>query len=125
MKKLTAVLAPLALAGCICGMLRADDSSPPQTASADAADAYIWRIEHTAAVAKDADASGVQAVMAARELFHGKDPQVEIDYFTKMLYETRLRPVQREIRIILAELYKGQGQDDKALDQLQQLMMDQ
>jgi lipopolysaccharide biosynthesis regulator YciM len=124
MKKLAAVAAPAALAGLICGMLKADDSAPPAANPGDPA-AFVWYIEHSAAVAKDADASGVAAVLEAKELLRSKEPQVEIDFFNKALYDTKSRPIQREIRMTLADLYKAQGQNDKALDQLQQLMMDQ
>lgn len=128
MKKLAAIMAPLALAACVCGILRADDSPPPtasQGSSVNDTNAYLWSVEHSAAVAKDADASGVQAVMEAKDLLRSKEPQVEIDFFTKTLYDVKSRAVQREIRMTLSKLYKEQGQTDKAMDQLQQLMMDQ
>jgi lipopolysaccharide biosynthesis regulator YciM len=124
MKKLLAMLAPLAVAAGVCGMLKADDAPPTPTGSDawTASNQYTWGIEHTAAIAKDPDAVAVQAVIEANDLLKSKDPQVAIDFFTKALYDSKNRPAQREIRLVLCHLYKSQGQNDKALDQLQQLI---
>ena len=43
----------------------------------------------------------VQAVIEANELLKSRDPQVALDFFNKALYDTKSRPVQREIRIVL------------------------
>jgi hypothetical protein len=129
MNKLLGLIAPLALGTAVCGMLRADDSPPP--ASAGTADAWqtrdesVWWMEHTAAIAGSAESSGVQAVVQAREFLKARDPQVSIDFFNKALYDVKNRAVQRQIRMTLYDIYKEQGQSDKALDQLQELMMDQ
>ncbi|MGD0462754.1 MAG: hypothetical protein ABSB74_09720 [Tepidisphaeraceae bacterium] len=128
MNRLLAWTAPVALAACVCGLLKADDAPPPvagQGSSFSDADAHVWWVEHMAAVAKDPEASGVQAVFEARDLLKSKEPQVAIDFFTKAMYDTKSRAVQREIRLTLYQLYKGQGQTDKALDQLQQLIVGQ
>jgi hypothetical protein len=127
MKKWTALLAPIALAAGICGMLKADDSAPP--VASPAADSWqimnesTWWVEHQAAISKDADAAGVQAAMEAKAALGPGQPA--IDFFNKALYDTKSRPVQRLIRLMLFHLYKDQGQNDKALDQLRMLMMDQ
>ena len=76
-------------------------------------------------MAKDPETSGVRAVIEAKDLLKSKEPQVAIDFFTKALYDTKSRTVQREIRVTLYQLYKDQGQTDKALDQLQQLIVGQ
>jgi hypothetical protein len=123
MKNLLKWTAPVALAACVCGLLKADVAVPPP--SAVPANDYVWFVEHTAAVAKDPDTSAVQAVIEAKELLKGKEPQVGIDFFMKALYDTKSRAVQREIRLTLYQLYKDQGQTDKALDQLQQLIVGQ
>jgi len=131
MKKLWAIIAPLALGAGICGLLRADDSQPPVPTIGQKEDdyqtsnEYLWFLEHNAAMAKDPEAMGVQAVFYAKALLNGREPQVQIDFFNKALYDTKMRPVQREIRMALCQIYKQQGQNDKAMDQLQQLMMDQ
>lgn len=129
MKRLYGIMAPIALGAVICGILRADDGPPP--ASAGTADVWqgrdesVWWMEHTAAIAGSADSSGVQAVVEAREFLRARDPQVSLDFFNKALYDVKNRAVQRQIRMTLYDIYKEQGQSDKALDQLQQLMMDQ
>jgi hypothetical protein len=129
MKKLLAIIAPLALGAGICGMLRADDSPPPMSPGASdpwqSRNESVWWVEHTAAIADNAGTSGVQAVVEAREFLRARDPQVSIDFFTKALYDVKNRTVQRQIRMTLYDLYKQQNQNDRALDQLQQLMMDQ
>ena len=131
MKKLLAFVAPIALGAGICGMLRADDSAPPAptvSQSGDsylAADQYTWYVEHESAIAKDAESTGVQAVLEAAAFLHDREPQVQIDFFNKALYDSKMRPVQREIRMELFKLYKQQGQSDKATEQLQALMNDQ
>ncbi|MGD0390326.1 MAG: hypothetical protein ABSC42_15385 [Tepidisphaeraceae bacterium] len=123
MKKAAAILAPIALAAGICGILKADDSSPPPAPLQGNAE-YVWFVEHQAAIDKDAEASGVQAVIEAKNLM-GSKGQPAIDFFTKALYDSKSPAVRRQIRLTLSDLYKEQGQTDKALDQLQQLIMDQ
>jgi hypothetical protein len=129
MKKWYALIAPLAAVAVVGGMLRADDTAPPPSAGAgdtwQARDESVWWMEHTAAIAGSAESSGVQAVIEARELLRARDPQVALDFFNKALYDVKNRAVQRQIRMTLYEIYKEQGQTDKAMDQLQQLMMDQ
>jgi hypothetical protein len=128
MKKTAAILAPIALAAGICGMLKADDSSPPPapsqgTDTMQIKDEYVWCVEHQAAIDNDAGMSGVQAVIEAKEML-GKG-QPAIDFFNKALYDAKSRTVQRQIRLTLFDLYKEQGQADKALDQLRLLILDQ
>jgi lipopolysaccharide biosynthesis regulator YciM len=127
MKRLLAWVAPVVLGACACGLL-ADDSPPPantQGANGLDANAYIWFVEHSAAVSKDAEASAVQAVIEAKDLLRSKEPQVSIDFFTKALYDAKSPAVKRAIRMTLYDLYKTQGQNDKALDQLQNLIVEQ
>jgi hypothetical protein len=127
MKKLLVMAAPLALAAGFCGLLKADDSGATPTAPTnwDATNSYLWAVEHTAEVAKDPDASGIQAVMAAEELLKDREPQVQTDFFNKALYDTKNRAVQREIRMVLFRIYRNEGQTDKATEQLQLLMSDE
>jgi hypothetical protein len=128
MKKLLAIMAPLALGVCFCGMLQADDSAPPVAGSGDiyqANNSYTWFVEHNAAIAKDADATGVDAVVTAAALLREKEPQVQIDFFTKALQDCKSRPVQRQIRMALIQVYRLSGQSDMALDECHDLMMDQ
>ena len=76
-------------------------------------------------LAKDADATGIEAVIYAAAVLRDRDPQAQIDFFTKTLQESKSRPIQREIRMALFQIYRQQGQNDNALDQLHQLMIDQ
>jgi hypothetical protein len=132
MRKLLVIAAPVALTIGVCGMLKADD---PTTApsygqshgwgSVDATIKYNEFLEQNVRLAKDADATGVEAVIYAAAMFHDKEPQAQIDFLTKALQNTKSRPVQREIRLELFRKYRQEEMDDKALDQLQQLMMDQ
>jgi len=129
MPRLSVIIGSLALGAIFCGLLRADDSPPPPAGSAtdswESRDASVWWLEHTAAIDSAADTSGVRAAIEAQELLKSREPQVAIDFFNKELYEVKNRPVQRQIRMALYDLYKQEGQNDKALDQLQQLMLDQ
>jgi hypothetical protein len=130
MNRLVKFVAPVALAVAIGGMLKADDSMPPTAGNPTATDAwqatdgYIWGIEHTAEIAKDPESTGVKAVIEADRLLKSRDPQVALDFFNKALYDTKSHAVQREIRFTLCRLYEQTGQHDKALDQLQQLIVE-
>jgi hypothetical protein len=110
-------------------MLHADNTIPPGASLAleqwPAQNEALWGIEQNAAIAGNAETSGVRAVIEARELLKSRPPQVQIDFFNKALFDVKNRTVQRQIRMTLSQLYKEHGQDDRAMDQLQQLMMDQ
>jgi len=130
MQKLLAWSIPLALAAGMSGLLRADDTPPVVTPQDlqdrwQGTDTYLWGIEHSAEIAKDPDSAGVQAVIEAHDFLKDKDPQAQIDFFNKALYETKSRPVQRQIRLVLYRLFRDSNQSDKALEQLQDLMTDQ
>jgi hypothetical protein len=129
MTKPSVIVGALAAGAMICGMLRADDSAsappPASGASWQEKDAQVWWIEHSAAIDDAADASGVRAVIEAEDFLKAREPQVAIDFFNKALFDAKNRPVQREIRMALYNLYKQTGQNDKALDQLQMLILDQ
>ncbi len=128
MKRFLSWTVPVVLGACACGLL-ADDSPPPantQGANTPDANAYIWFVEHSAAgVSKDAETSAVQAVIEAKDLLRSKEPQVSIDFFTKALYDAKSPAVKRAIRMTLYDLFKTQGQNDKALEQLQMLIVEQ
>jgi hypothetical protein len=123
MKKALCWVVPVAVAAGLCS-LRADDSSPPaapQNASDyyQTADAYVWYVEHTAALDKDAESAGVAAVLKSEELLKTKDPQAALDYYLKVVYDSKSHAVTRAARMELYEVYKSMGQPDKALEQLQ------
>ena len=106
----------------MCGLLKADDSPGPVASDYEPMNQAVWYVEHTALIAKDPEMTGVQAVMEADKLLKSRDPQVSIDFFNKALYDTKNRAVQRAIRVELTKLYTQTGQNDKALDQLDQLI---
>jgi hypothetical protein len=134
MKKLAMIIAPAVLAAGVCGMLRADDSNPIVPDPARLAyyahwqeeNVYLWGLQRTAEIAKDPEMSGVQAVLEADEFMKAtKEPQVEIDFFNKALYDAKSPAVRREARMMLYKLYRQQGQADKALEQLEELMTEE
>jgi hypothetical protein len=130
MKKLLIWSVPLALAAGMSGLLRADDAPPAITPQElqdrwQGTDTYLWGVEHAAAIAKDPESAGVLAVIEAHDFLKDKEPQVQIDFFNKALYEAKSRPVQRQIRLVLYRLFRDTNQNDKALEQLEDLMTDQ
>lgn len=126
------VLIAAALAAGVCGMLRAEGPVAPsftgQSMQEDRmrdSTEYNEFVQQNAALAKDADSTGVEAVIYAAAALRSKTPEEQIQFFNGVLQETKSRPVQREIRFALYEMYRAQGQVDKELDQLHQLIIDQ
>jgi hypothetical protein len=115
----------MALAAGLCTMLRADDvsSATPQQSLQDQA-TQAWLLDHTIAVTKDPEGAGVWAVDQTMEILKDQPPQATIDYLQKMLYEAKGRAVQRAIRIKLVGLYRATDRNDKAAEQLEELMSD-
>src|ERR1700735_891941 len=115
MKKALCWIAPVVVAAGFC-TLRADDSAPPAAQNASdyyqTADAYVWFVEHTAALDKDVDAAGVAAVLKSEELLKTKDPQQAADFYLKVVYDSKSHAVTRAARMELYEVYKGMGQTD-------------
>jgi tetratricopeptide (TPR) repeat protein len=107
--------------------LKADDSPNPSgmaISPMQQSNEYLWFQEHQAELVKDPEAAGVVAAIRASEFLQDKDPQTAIDFFNRMLQDTRDAAVRRQARLTLADLYQKTGQHDKALEQLQQLMME-
>jgi hypothetical protein len=73
-------------------------------------------------LAGDPEATGVAAVVSASDVLRRKGPQAAIDYFTKLLPDVKQDAVKRAIRLQLVDLYKASRQDDKALEQLSNLI---
>jgi hypothetical protein len=117
-------LMPLALAGGLCAVLRADESAPAAPENLQDAATQAWLLDQYTNVAKDADSSGVWAVYQAADIQKSQPPQNSIDYFQRMLYQTKSHAVQRAIRSKLVDLYRTIGRDDKAIEQLEALMTD-
>jgi hypothetical protein len=119
-------LMPLALAGGVSTLLRADDSSPPAGSTVSLQDqaTQAWLLDHDAAIDKDGESSGIWAVYQAADIMKDQPTQTSIDYFERMLYDAKDRGVQRAIRTKLVGLYRANNQDDKAMAQLEALMTD-
>lgn len=64
--------------------------------------------------------AGVTATMSLDD--HFKAPAEAIAFLEKVLPNVKEVPVQRAIRIKLADLYKKTGQHEKAIEQLERLM---
>jgi hypothetical protein len=126
MKKVLVWIAPLVLAIGGSAMLRADDAPPPMNAEVpknfQATSDYIWYIAHYSEVAKDPEAMGVAAVGQAHDMLKSQGANAEIDFFMKMIYQTKSHAVERAIRVQLAQIYKDNGRPEKAMEQLQTLM---
>ncbi len=108
-------------------LLRADDTTPKPLEPAPVADLqgmsnYTWFIQNYAAVARDPDQMGISAMFQAANLMKSQPLQDQIDYFNKMLYDTKNHTVQRAIRMKLADLYDANNRSDLAMEQLQILM---
>ena len=55
-------------------------------------------------------------------MLRARGPDTAIQFFNKILPDVKNDSIQRAVRLQLVELYKMSGQQDKALEQLQQLM---
>ena len=83
---------------------------------------YIDLVESMSRLSKDPNAAGVAAVISAADVLKPRGPDAAIDYFNKLLPDTKSPAVQRAIRIQLIDLYKASGQQEKALDQVRTLV---
>ncbi len=85
---------------------------------------WLDLIDRYARLSRDPVASAVAAVVSADDLFKGRPPEQAIEYFTKLLSEVKNETVQRAIRLQLIELYGKNNDQQKALEQLRQLMIE-
>jgi thioredoxin-like negative regulator of GroEL len=123
--RLILCLLPTALAGMMITTLHADDSTPPppQLSLQDQA-TQSWLLEQTASIAKDPETAGIWAVDQAADMLKEQQPQTAADYFQRMLYQAKGRGVQRAIRFQLVSIYRAMNREDKATEQLEELMTD-
>ena len=84
---------------------------------------YLDVFDRYTRLSRDPASAGVAAVVTAGEILRARGADSAITYFNKVLPEVKNESVQRAIRLQLVELYKMSGQQDKALEQLQQLMV--
>jgi len=104
------------------GMPGGPNRMSPEMAQLDRMRGYIEVVDRFTRMARDPAASGVAAVIAASDMLKPRGADAAIDYFTKTLPQVKNEAVQRAIRLQLIDLYKTAGQQDKALDQMTQLM---
>jgi hypothetical protein len=96
---------------------------PPEMRRMEILRGYMDLVQQFTALSRDPTTAAVMAVSSANDLLHRDSPQAAIDYFNKMLPQVKDQTVQRAIRIKLIDLYKETGQTDKALEQLNDLML--
>ena len=83
---------------------------------------YIELVDRIARLSRDPTTAGVAAVISAADILKARGADAGIEYFTKMLDSAKSDAVKRAIRIQLVELYKQSGQQDKAMEQLTELI---
>jgi predicted negative regulator of RcsB-dependent stress response len=119
------LLAPVLFIGLSANPAHAQEDrlrSPEAMQFIEAMRGYLEVIDRFSAIAQDPASSGVAAVLSAGEIFRSRSAEEAINFYNKILPETKNEAVQRAIRIQLAELYKNTNQPDKALEQLRTLI---
>ncbi len=117
----TLVVAALLMAGDV-SRSRAFDGADQQAVMEQLKlfDSLINLITRYRDLSADPATAGVAAVFAVED--HMPDARERITYFQKMLEKVKNATVERAIRLKLVDLYKGTGEHDKALAQLEKLM---
>jgi len=92
-------------------------------AQLDAVRNYLDVFDRYSRLSRDPTAAGVAAVVTSGEILRARGADTAIAYFIKVLPDVKNESVQRAIRLQLIELYKMSGQQDKALEHLQTLMV--
>lgn len=98
------------------------EGTPQNTQFIDVMEKYLYVVDHLTRMSENPTAVGMAAVLQANEVLKSR-PQEAIDYFNRLLPDVKNEAVKRAIRIQLADLYKNAHQDDKALDQLRELIV--
>ena len=83
---------------------------------------YIDLVDRITRLSRDPTTAAVAAVISAADILKARGADAGIEYFTKMLESAKSEAVKRAIRIQLIELYKQAGQQDKAMEQLSELI---
>jgi thioredoxin-like negative regulator of GroEL len=83
---------------------------------------YLDAVGGYARLAHDPSTTGIAAVVAAADILRPRGTDAAIDYFNKLLPDTKNPAVQRAIRMHLVDFYKAAGQQDKALEQIRILV---
>ncbi len=95
---------------------------PPEMMRFEVMRGYIELVDRFSRLSRDPTTSGIAAVIAAADLLKARGTEAGIEYFTKALESAKSDAVKRAIRIQLAELYRNAGQQDRALEQLTELI---
>jgi len=95
----------------------------PGAGQLDAMRNYLDVFDRYSRLSRDPTAAGVSAVVSAGEILRARGADSAIAYFNKVMPEVKNESVQRAIRLQLIELYKMSGQQEKALEQLENLMV--
>jgi hypothetical protein len=83
---------------------------------------YFGVVEAFTRLSRDPTHAGIAAVISAGDILKPRGTDAGIEFFTKLLPDTKNPAVQRAIRVQLAELYKQAGKQDEALKQLRELI---
>ena len=83
---------------------------------------YFGAVEAFNRLSRDPTHAAIAAVVSTADLLKPRGTDAGIEYFTKLLADTKNPAVQRAIRVQLAELYKQAGKTDDALKQLRELI---
>jgi len=83
---------------------------------------YLYLVDHVSRLADNPTASGIAAALRAGDVLK-EHPQDAIEYYNRVLPDVKNDSVRRAIRIQLADLYQKTNQQDKALEQLRELMV--
>ena len=83
---------------------------------------YFGVVESFTRLSRDPTHAGIAAVISAGDILKPRGTDAGIEFFTKLLPDTKSPAVQRAIRVQLAELYKQAGKQDEALKQLRELI---
>jgi hypothetical protein len=95
---------------------------PPEMQQLERMRGYLDLVDRFSRLSRDPSSAGVAAVISASDILKPRGADAAIEYFNKTLPNVKDPAVQRAIRIQLIDLYKAAGQQDKALEQLTQLM---
>jgi len=83
---------------------------------------YLGVVEAFTRLSRDPTQAGIAAVISAGDILKPRGTDAGIEFFTKVLPETKNPAVQRAIRVQLAELYKQADKQDEAIKQLRELI---
>lgn len=97
-----------------------DYYGPPEVVGAYRMRALIGTVQDLRGVAADPAAAGIVAISSLRE--EARDPRQAVEELEGLLRETRSLPLRNAIRMTLRDLYKAQGQPDRARQTLREML---